>query len=35
MQIDDPGKQQGKHKVSTTIAIGTEDTIQTDLARRA
>ena len=34
-RIDDPGKQQGKHKVSTTIAIGTEDTIQTDLARRA
>ena len=34
-RIDDPGEQQGKHKVSTTIAGGPENTIQTDLARRA
>ena len=33
--IEDPAKQQGEDKVTATIAIGTEDTVETDLACHA
>ena len=34
-RIEDPGKQKGEHKVTTTVAVRTKDTIETELARRA
>jgi hypothetical protein len=34
-RIEDPSKQQGKHKVTAAIALRTKNTIQTDLACRA